>query len=353
MKHSYRTNTITMSTKSKLSVSPKLPWYVRLFVSTMSFGVDICRRSNFTVNRTLIKLFDLKSSASDNPLNGVKSSDIVVDSSCDLWFRLYTPTHARDCESPTFPLILFFHGGGFAFMAPNSKPYDAFCRRLVGELSAIVISVNYRLSPEHRFPTQYEDGVKVLKFIDDMNYWAEGLNANLKQCFIAGDSAGGNLAHHVAVKANQHKFRNLRVIGIIAIQPFFGGEERTEAEIQLEGAPFISRERTDWMWKAFLPEGSDRDHPAANFFGPNGEDISGVEYPATIVFVGGFDPLKDWQKRYYEGLKKSGKEAYLVEYPNAIHTFYYYPQLPETSLFMKEIGDFMQKQQQRLLSSET
>ncbi|KAK8717309.1 hypothetical protein V6N13_044581 [Hibiscus sabdariffa] len=330
-----------MSSESKLS--PKLPWKVRLFVSVMSFGVDMCRRSNFTVNRTLMNLFDPKSSASNNPINGVKSSDIVVDSSCDLWFRLYTPTATDAPESATLPVVIFFHGGGFAFMAPNSKPYDDFCRRLAGELTAIVISVNYRLSPEHRCPTQYEDGLKVMKFIDDVNQWPEGLDVNLKQCFIAGDSAGGNLAHHVAVKANEHKFRNLRLIGIIAIQPFFGGEERTEAEIQMEVAPFISRERTEWMWKAFLPEGSDRDHPAANVFGPNGEEISSVEYPATIVFVGGLDPLKDWQKRYYEGLKRSGKEAYLVEYPNAIHTFYAYPELPETSLFMKETRDFIQK----------
>ncbi|KAE8730544.1 putative ethylene receptor family protein [Hibiscus syriacus] len=189
----------------------------------MSFGVDMCRRTNFTVNRTLMSLFDPKSYASKNPVNGVKSSDIVVDSSCDIWFRLYTPTgtgtDAR--ESAAFPVIVFFHGGGFAFMAPNSKPYDDFCRRLAGEFTAIVISVNYRLSPEHRCPTQYEDGLKVLKFIDDVNQWAEGANANLKHCFIAGDSAGGNLAHHIVVKANEHKFRNLRLIGMIAIQPFF------------------------------------------------------------------------------------------------------------------------------------
>ncbi|MCI79838.1 putative carboxylesterase 18-like, partial [Trifolium medium] len=54
--------------------------------------------------------------------------------------------------------------------------------------------------------------------------------------------------------------------------------------------------RTDWLWKVFLPEGSDRDHGAANVSGPNAEDLSGLEYPDTLVFVGGFDPLNDWQK---------------------------------------------------------
>ncbi|XP_022733781.1 probable carboxylesterase 18 [Durio zibethinus] len=321
-------------------VSPKLPWKVRLFVSTMSFAVDLSRRSNFTVNRTLMNLFDFKSSASQKPVDGVKSSDIVVDTTCNLWFRLYTPTSSH---GGTFPVIVFFHGGGFSFMAANSKPYDDFCRRLARELSAIIISVNYRLSPEHRCPSQYEDGLKVLKFIDE---W-EGLipiNANLKHCFVGGDSAGGNLAHHAAVKANEHKFHNLKLIGVIAIQPFFGGEERTESEIKLDGAPLVTMELTDWTWKAFLPQGSDRDHPAANVFGPNAVDLGDMKFPATIVFVGGFDPLQDWQKRYVEGLKKCGKEAYLVEYPNAIHSFYAYPELPESSWFIDETRDFVQKQ---------
>ncbi|BBH09365.1 carboxyesterase 18 [Prunus dulcis] len=73
---------------------------------------------------------------------------------------------------------------------------------------------------------------------------------------------------------------------------------------------------------AFLPDGSNRDHEAANVTGPNAVDISGLDYPSTLVFVGGFDPLLDWQKRYYQWLKKSGKEAKIIEYPNSIHAFY-------------------------------
>ncbi|PRQ22395.1 putative carboxylesterase [Rosa chinensis] len=77
---------------------------------------------------------------------------------------------------------------------------------------------------------------------------------------------------------------------MLAIQLFFGGEERTESETRLTRVPLVNIERTGWMWKAFLPEGSDRDHPVVNVFGPNAVDISGVDFPATIVFVGGFDP---------------------------------------------------------------
>ncbi|PRQ22342.1 putative carboxylesterase [Rosa chinensis] len=65
--------------------------------------------------------------------------------------------------------------------------------------------------------------------------------------------------------------------------------------------PQVNVERTDWMWKAFLPEGSNRDHPVVNVFRPNAVDISMVDFPVTIVVVGGFDPLQDWHKGYYEG----------------------------------------------------
>ena len=145
----------------------------------------------------------------------------------------------------------------------------------------------------------------------------------------------------MAARAGEFKFRNLKIQGLVPIQPYFGGEERTESEIQLVGAPVVSMGRTDWCWKAFLPEGSDRDHPAANVFGPKSGDISGVKFPKCLVFIGGFDPLKDWQKRYCEGMKKNGKNLKMIEYPNAIHSFYGIPELPESSLFMKEFRNFI------------
>ncbi|MFS7935553.1 putative carboxylesterase [Helianthus anomalus] len=68
-----------------------------------------------------------------------------------------------------------------------------------------------------------------------------------------------------------------------------------------------------------------------------------MDFPATMVVVGGFDVLLDWQKRYYEWLKKSGKEAYLVEYPNMYHSFYPFPEFPESEQLMSEFKDFIHK----------
>ncbi|KAF3447415.1 hypothetical protein FNV43_RR12601 [Rhamnella rubrinervis] len=323
--------------------SPDLPWNVRIFVNTIAFFMDVCRRSNGRINRTLMNLLDLKASPLSKPVKGLQSSDIMVDKSRNLWFRLYAPLHHAAATS--LPVIFYFHGGGFALMGADSKSYDDFCQRLARELPAIVISVNYRLAPEHRYPSAYDDGFDALKFIDGERIKDRlPANANLKRCFIAGDSAGGNLAHHVAVKAAEHEFDQLKIVGLIALQPFFGGQERTESENRLAGALMINVERTDWMWKAFLPDGSDREHAAANVFGPKSVDISGLKFPATMVVVGGFDPLQDWQKSYYEGLKKRGKEAHLIEYPNAIHSFYIFSELQESSLLIKDMRDFMRNE---------
>lgn len=183
----------------------------------------------------------------------------------------------------------------------------------------------------------------MLKFIDgkQCNFPA---NANLSQCFLGGDSAGANIAHHVAVRASRYTFQEMKVVGLIQIQPFFGGEERTESEIRLKHAPLISLPRTDWLWKVFVPEGCDRNHEAVNVFGSvhSVQDMKGlVDFPHTVVVIGGFDPLKDWQRRYYQGLKKCGKDVDLVEFLDAIHAFYLFPELPESNLFFKQVQDFI------------
>lgn len=237
------------------------------------------------------------------------------------------------------------------YLAPDFKGYDAVCRRFAREVSAVVVSVNYRLAPEHRYPAQYDDGFDVLEFLDKEKDRILPPNADLSRCFLAGDSAGGNLAHHVAVRACRSDFTHLKVIGVVSIQPFFGGEERTKAEKELaEIDLLVSVKRTDWMWKAFLPEGGgmDRDHEVINVSGPNAEDISKLDFPATMVVVAGFDSLKDWQKRYYEWLKRSGKEAYLLEYPTMIHAFYIFPELPEAKQLVSQARQFIQKQCSKL-----
>ncbi|KAJ6368145.1 hypothetical protein OIU78_000675 [Salix suchowensis] len=307
-----------MSNETLAPAKLVIPWRTRLALAVLSVVTDMSRRSDGTINRRLLNLLDFKSSPSPNkPVRSVFSSDITVD-----------PTRNLCAASST---------------------YDAVCSRFARRFPAIVLSVNYRLTPEHRFPCQYDDGFDVLRFLD--NNRANGSlppNADLSKCFLAGDSAGANLAHHVAVRVCRAGFQNVKVIGLVSIQPYFGGQERTRSELQLVGYPLVSVERTDWCWKVFLPDGSDRDHPAVNVSGPNAEDISGLDFPDTIVFVCGLDPLQDWQRRYYEWLKRSGKKATLIEYSNMFHAFYIFPEVPESRKLFSEVKEFVDRRLSRL-----
>lgn len=232
--------------------SLSLPLKTRIALSVISTATDAVSRRDGTINRRLVNFFDFRVPPTSKPSDGVKTYDVVVDPARKLWFRVFVPIqHAAQ----HLPVIVFFHGGYFAYLSPDVKMYDAVCRRFAKNTPAIVVSVDYRLAPEHRYPAQHDDCFDVLKFLDDEENRSKYLpeNANIWRCFVAGDSAGGNLAHHVAQRACEFSFHQLKVIGLVAIQPFFGGEERTDSEKQLQGTPLVSLKRTDWYWNALMP----------------------------------------------------------------------------------------------------
>ncbi|KAJ0780568.1 putative carboxylesterase [Helianthus annuus] len=362
-----------MESAAKTPKSLTLPWTTRITLWLLDIGLNLIMRKDGTVNRGLLKLVPLTPPSSE-PINGVKTYDVVVDPTRKLWFRVFVPTQYTVED---LPVIVFCHGSGYIVASADTQLYDDSCRKFARELHVIVVSVDYRLAPEHRHPAQHEDGLDVLKFLDveeNRSKWLPG-NANISKCFIAGDSAGGNMAHHVAVRASQFNFQQLQVqyiltlfetsprssvaeerlvnffvakklmvVGLVSIQPFFGGEERIGSEIRLNGtAPVLTLKQTDWFWNAFLPLGEpyNRDHPVVNVSGRYAVDISKMDLPPTIVVVAGFDILRDWQIRYYEWLKKSGKEVYLVDYPNMFHGFNLLPELPESDQLILEVKDFI------------
>ncbi|OWM69437.1 hypothetical protein CDL15_Pgr013898 [Punica granatum] len=302
-----------------------LPWTTRAAASIIFKIQNSACHADVTINRRLLKLLDLKAPPTPNPVDGISSSDFTVNTNRNLWFRAFSPT-----SSGPLPVIIYLHGGGFSTMSAASWPYDTFCRRLIGEVPALIViaSVEYRHLWEHRFPCQYDDGFDALRSIAENSATVLSRNADVSRCFLARDSAGGNLAHHVAVRAAQSRIEQVKIRGLIPIQPFFGGQSG-QSEIRNENAPILNVSQMDWLWWAFLPEGADRDHAAANVSGPSAVDTSVLaELPATIVFAGGIDPLRDWLVKYYEWLKRSGKEAELVRYPDMVHGFYAFPELP-------------------------
>jgi gibberellin receptor GID1 len=105
--------------------------------------------------------------------------------------------------------------------------------------------------------------------------------------------------------------------GLVLIQPFFGGEERTPSE-KIDNFPLINVELLDWFWRSYLPVEADRDHPASHV---SGSHLADVEIPPMLVLVGGQDLLRDWNMRYVDEMKKAGKKVQLCFYEDAVHLF--------------------------------
>jgi acetyl esterase/lipase len=155
---------------------------------------DATRRADGTVNRRVLSLLDPRVPAFSSSCRGVASRDVVIDPAIRLRARLFHPAARPAGSAAPLPVIVFFHGGGFAFLSNASLAYDAVCRRIARYASAAVLSVDYRRAPEYRFPAPYDDGVAALRFLDDPKNHPADVPLDASRCFLAGDSAGGNIS---------------------------------------------------------------------------------------------------------------------------------------------------------------
>ncbi|KAF8668696.1 hypothetical protein HU200_051880 [Digitaria exilis] len=333
---------------------PPLPWRARLLVGAASTLHAASLRRDGTVNRFLLSLFDRAAPPTPSPVAGVSSTDHAV--SDHLRVRLFTPTTTSDADGEQLPVVVYFHGGGFVFHSAASAQYDELCRRLATAIPAVVASVDYRLAPEHRLPAPYDDGEAALRWVLAGAGGVLPCRHRPAAVFVAGDSAGGNVAHHVAARLPGD------VAGLVALQPFFGGEAATESELRLRDAPFGAPERLAWLWRAFLPPGATRDHDAANVpdairrdadAGGGGEGRRWRAFPATLVCVGGWDVHQDRQRAYADALRAAGaEEVAVVEYPDAIHGFYILGELEESRKLVNDVAEFVNRRAEQLKKRE-
>lgn len=127
------------------------------------------------------------------------------------------------------------------------------------------------------------------------------------------------------------------------LQPYFGGEERTEAELTLVNPPVLRLEDYDRGWKSFLPVGANRDHPACRVLGPLAKDLSHVALPASLVVIAEMDVCRDWGKKYCEGLRELGKNVQEEVFTGAYHGFHMDPDHPEAPRLFAIISRFKRK----------
>uniref|UniRef100_A0A8R7V5C8 Alpha/beta hydrolase fold-3 domain-containing protein n=1 Tax=Triticum urartu TaxID=4572 RepID=A0A8R7V5C8_TRIUA len=337
----------TATDESPRSAPPVLPWTLRLRLFASTAGLDLAERRDGTVNRFLLSLADRQSPASPRSASAPPTSPSTRPATSG---HLSSPRQRgrrlrrrRSPSSSTSTAAASRSSRALGRVHVRRRHVPPFLPR-AGRRRRLR-HLTYRLAPEHRYPAAYDDCADVLRYLGATGLPADVASpVDLSRCFLAGDSAGGNIAHHVAHRWTSSSNSPIRLAGVILLQPYFGGEERTEAELRLEGvAPLVNMRRSDWSWRAFLPEGADRNHPAAHVTGEAGPEPELAEaFPPAMVVVGGFDPLQDWQRRYAAMLRRKGKAVRLVEFPDAFHAFYGFPELPDAGRVVEEMKAFIE-----------
>ncbi|XVE79147.1 hypothetical protein DITRI_Ditri14bG0034600 [Diplodiscus trichospermus] len=252
--------------------------------------------------------------------------DVLFDPVHNLHLRLYKPAWP---SSAKLPIFYYIHGGGFCIGSRTWPNCQNYCFRLASELEAVVISPDYRLAPENRLPAAIEDGFMAVKWLqtqalaENPDSWLTDV-ANFSKVFISGDSAGGNMAHDLAVRlgAGSSGLAPVQVKGYVLLAPFFGGTVRTRSEAEGPKDAFLNLELIDRFWRLSVPIGETTDHPLINPFGPVSRSLEHLKLDPILVVVGGSDLLKDRAEEYAQRLKNWGKKIEYVEFEAQQHGFF-------------------------------
>lgn len=224
----------------------------------------------------------------------------------DVPVRLYADAGG---DATGLPVIAFFHGGGWVLSSVDG--HDSLARRIAARTGALVVSVDYRLAPEHPFPAPHDDCWAVTAWLAEHAAEWGGDPARLAVC---GDSAGGNLAAGVALRARDE---GVPLVFQALVYPCIDdrqGEYRSMTT-NAEGY-FLTAADMVWFWDHFVPaehRGDPRAVPA------RADDLAGLA-PA-LVMTAEYDPLRDEGERYAERLAAAGVPVETIRYHGVVHGF--------------------------------
>ncbi|MBP1847105.1 acetyl esterase [Rhizobium petrolearium] len=214
---------------------------------------------------------------------------------------LFVPVrHYRPAEIRTKTVLLYLHGGGF--VVGSLQSHHAICAEISDFAGAELVSVDYRLAPEHVWPAQTDDCFAVLK----------QLLGQERKIVVIGDSAGGNLAAGLALRARDERFSG--IVGQVLIYPALGGDLVSGSYQEMAHAPGLTTEDVTY-YRAILKAPADEPvaHPLLE------ADFSGL--PPAYITVAHFDPLRDDGRQYAERLAAAGVTVTFREEPQMVHAW--------------------------------
>ncbi|KAG8368338.1 hypothetical protein BUALT_Bualt15G0035200 [Buddleja alternifolia] len=274
--------------------------------------------------------------ASIDPKTGVQSKDVEISPENNVSARLYLPANATPAKK--LPVLVYFHGGGFVIESAFSPLYHKHLNLFVDEANVVAVSVNYRLAPEHPLPILYEDSWLALKWVGSgQEEWIKDY-ADLDRVYLCGDSAGGNIAHHMAIRVGSENPIGINLRGVFLNCPFFWGVDPVGNEAA------VSKGVVDKLWLYVCPSDSVKgcDDPLINpGMDPN---LARFGCKRVLVYVAEKDILKDRGWYYKEALRKSGWDGDIevVEVKEEGHVFGVLSPDSENSLAMlKKVASFI------------
>ncbi|WP_027798738.1 alpha/beta hydrolase [Paraburkholderia dilworthii] len=246
------------------------------------------------------------------PMFAVEDLRVPTREGAAIRARLYQPVEPSWAEPA--PALIYYHGGGFTVGSVDT--HDALCRMFARDGKCAVLSVDYRLAPEYKFPTAVDDAFAALTWL---HAHAAEFGIDTKRLAVGGDSAGGTLATVCAVLARD---AGIDVSLQLLIYPGTTGYQRTDSHSRLADGFLLSGATIRWFFDQYVRDASDRDDwRFAPLDGKRGAPDFGGLAPAWIA-TAEYDPLSDEGDAYAAKLRSYGNEVTLRRYPGMIHEFF-------------------------------
>ncbi|MFM0685608.1 alpha/beta hydrolase [Paraburkholderia strydomiana] len=246
------------------------------------------------------------------PMFAVEDLRVPTRDGATIRSRLYQAVEPSWAEPA--PALIYYHGGGFTVGSVDT--HDALCRMFARDGKCAVLSVDYRLAPEHKFPTAVNDAFDALVWL---HAHAAEFGIDAGRLAVGGDSAGGTLATVCAVLARE---AGIALSLQLLIYPGTTGYQETDSHSRLADGFLLSGETIQWFFDQYVREASDRDDwRFAPLDGKRGAPEFGGLAPAWIA-TAEYDPLSDEGDAYAQKLRDHGNEVTLRRYPGMIHEFF-------------------------------
>jgi acetyl esterase/lipase len=244
--------------------------------------------------------------------------------------RLYVPKTLRKTGTLA-PCLVFFHGGGWVI--GDLETHDVVCRKLAVEGELIVISVDYRLAPEHKFPAAVEDAIGATKWIAAN---AQELGIDASRLSVGGDSAGGNLAAVVALAARDGD--GPKIAGQLLIYPATEARRTHPSQSEPDTSILLTHSVTTWFYWNYLNGAADLDDWRAS--PARAKTLNGL--PSAYVLTVGADPLRDEGDEYAARLRDAGVAVTYRHFPGQFHGFFTMGKLlNQANVAASEIGAWL------------